>query len=128
MEEKELVIVDTDVLIEFLDRSNLKVENRLLDIGITNICVSEISAAELFNGARDKKHLQTLKNFIDRSLLLPVNKEISNLHLSLVHSYSLSHRLSVQNALIAATSITLGIELYTLNTKDFKFIKGLKIL
>jgi predicted nucleic acid-binding protein len=56
MEEKKLVIIDTDVLIEFLDRTNAKVKSKLLEIGIENICVSEITAGELFHGARDKKH------------------------------------------------------------------------
>ena len=127
MEEEKLVIADTDVLIEFLDRANKKVKERLLVIGIENICISEITASELLYGARDKRHWESLSKFIDQSLVLPVTREISNLHLTLVSEYSLSHRLKVQDALIAATSIKLNLELYTLNVKDFKFIKDIRL-
>jgi predicted nucleic acid-binding protein len=75
-----------------------------------------------------KSIFSILDNFIDQSLMLPVTKEISNLHLKLVRDYSLSHKLKVQDALIAATAIALSIDLYTLNVKDFKFIKGIKII
>ena len=127
MEEEKLVIADTDVLIEFLDRANKKVKERLLVIGIENICISEITASELLYGARDKRHWESLSKFIDQSLVLPVTREISNLHLTLVSEYSLSHKLKVQDALIAATSIKLNLELYTLNVKDFKFIKDIRL-
>ena len=46
----------------------------------------------------------------------------------LVEKYSLSHKLSLPDALIAATAIVYGIELFTLNQKDFKFIKQVKLL
>ena len=36
MEEEKLVIADTDVLIEFLDRANKIVKERLLVIGMCN--------------------------------------------------------------------------------------------
>jgi predicted nucleic acid-binding protein len=127
MEEKKLVLADTDVLIEFLDRANEKVKAKLLAIGFDNICISEITASELFYGAQNKKHKLILEKFISRSLVLPVTKEISNLHLTLVRTYSLSHKLKIQDALIAATALCLKIDLYTFNAKDFKFIKGIKL-
>ena len=41
--------------------------------------------------------------------------------------YSLSHKLSIPDAIIASTAIYYEIELYTLNIKDFKFIKDIKL-
>jgi hypothetical protein len=41
--------------------------------------------------------------------------------------YSLSHKLTIPDALIAATALTHNISLYTLNLKDFRFIQGLNI-
>jgi predicted nucleic acid-binding protein len=41
--------------------------------------------------------------------------------------YSLSHKASIPVMLIAATAIANNIELYTLNTKDFKFIPELSL-
>jgi predicted nucleic acid-binding protein len=44
-----------------------------------------------------------------------------------MESYSLSHNLSLPDALIAATALVHNLELYTLNTKDFQFISNLKL-
>jgi len=44
-----------------------------------------------------------------------------------MEEYSLSHRLSIPDALIASTAIVNDLELFTLNLKDFRFIKGLKL-
>ena len=103
-------------------------KERLLSFGVENICMSEISASELLYGARDKKHFTVLRKFIDQSLTLPITREISNLHFKLVAEYSLSRKLKVQDALIAATAMTLSIDFYTLNVKDFKFIKGIRLI
>ena len=48
--------------------------------------------------------------------------------LQLMETYSLSHTLSLPDALIAATALVHNIEIYTLNTKDFGFIPNLSIL
>jgi len=44
-----------------------------------------------------------------------------------METYSLSHKLSLPDALIAATAISHDLELYTLNIKDFRFITGLNL-
>ena len=42
-------------------------------------------------------------------------------------TYAISHGLRVADAFIAATTLANDCELYTLNKKDFVFIKGLKL-
>jgi len=44
-----------------------------------------------------------------------------------MEEYSLSHKLAIPDALIAATAVVNSISLYTLNTKDFRFIEGLTL-
>jgi predicted nucleic acid-binding protein len=44
-----------------------------------------------------------------------------------MESYSLSHKLCIPDALIAATALTYSIELYTLNSKDFHFIENIQL-
>jgi hypothetical protein len=44
-----------------------------------------------------------------------------------MESYSLSHKVSIPDALIAATALVHDLELYTMNTKDFRFIAKLKL-
>ncbi len=128
MEKTELVLCDTDILIEFLDRGNDAIKKNLLAIGFQNIAVSAVSASEMLVGARDKKHLATIIQFIDNLIVFPLTSEVSNTHLNLIKNYTLSHKLQIQDALIASTSLVFDIPLYTLNAKDFKFIKGLRLI
>jgi predicted nucleic acid-binding protein len=46
---------------------------------------------------------------------------------ALVEQYCLSHKLDLEDALIAATAIVNDIKLYTLNTKDFIFIPSIQL-
>jgi tRNA(fMet)-specific endonuclease VapC len=128
MEEKGMVICDSDVLIEFLDRDNQKIKDKLLRAGFQNLCISAITAGELLVGARDKSHFLKLQEFVSDLILIPITNEISKTYLNLIKQYSLSHRLKVQDALIASTALVFDFELYTNNKKDFRFIKGLRLL
>ncbi len=86
-----------------------------------------MSCAELLYGARNKKELQAIRNDIDSLIVLPIEANISVLSVDLVEKYSLSHKLSLPDALIAATALFHNIPLYTLNSKDFKFIPKIKL-
>jgi predicted nucleic acid-binding protein len=44
-----------------------------------------------------------------------------------METYSLSHKLSIPDALIASTALVYNLDLYTLNLKDFRFIEGLNL-
>ena len=129
MEKEKLVIADTDVIIEFLDRNNEFVAQKLRSFGINNIFLSEVTASKLVFGARNRKHLATLTTFLGQCVVLSVNNAISAFHFKLVRDHSLSHKLKVQDALIAAaTALHWEIELYTLNKKDFRFIKDIVLI
>jgi tRNA(fMet)-specific endonuclease VapC len=127
MEEEELVVCDTNILIEVIDRNNLEMIGSLINIGSTRLCISSISYSELIVGAKNKTHFSKLVKELNRFPVLPLNRSIDLLHRKLLLQYSLSHRLSIQDALIAATTIDSGYKLLTLNKKDFKFIEGLKL-
>jgi len=109
-------------------RGNGLIINEVVKIGEQNIAISDVTCAELLFGARNKEELKILKKDIDKLTCIPINSQISNLSVRLVDKYSLSHKLSLPDALIAATAIVYGIELFTLNQKDFKFIKQVKLL
>ncbi len=82
-----------------------------------------MTCAELLYGARNKKELVAIRNDIDSLIVLPIDTQISKLSVALVEKYSLSHKLSLPDALIASTAMEHNIQLYTLNTKDFKFLQ-----
>ena len=83
---------------------------------------------ELVVGCGNKLELSQVRKFLDRFQILQVNEEISESSFALIENYNLSHGLLIPDAIIAATAITLGISLATNNRKDFRFIKGLKLL
>ena len=122
-----MILCDTNILIEVY-RGNGLIINEVVKIGEQNIAISDVTCAELLFGARNKEELKILKKDIDKLTCIPINSQISNLSVHLVDKYSLSHKLSLPDALIAATAIVYGIELFTLNLKDFKFIKQVKLL
>ena len=56
-----------------------------------------------------------------------LSDEICILTKELIMSYSSSHGLLMGDAFIAATALTMDIELFTFNKKDFRFIKHLNL-
>lgn len=121
-----MILCDTNIFIE-VSRNNETISEILNNIGMQNILVSDIVLAELFFGAKNKQELRMLQKSLDAFTSLHVQPGISALAVKLVVQYCLSHRLKLPDALIAATAIVNDVELYTLNTKDFVFIPGLRL-
>jgi predicted nucleic acid-binding protein len=121
-----MIICDTNIFIEIF-RKNWSIRSELDKIGYKNILISDVIKAELFFGAKDKRELQTIKNHMDDYSSLTIQPEISKMALDFVENFCLSQKLNLPDALIAATAIYHDIELFTLNTKDFKFIPNLKL-
>lgn len=116
------VLCDTNILIEFY-KGNEKVFNEMNRIGNANLSISVVTAGELLFGARNKRELEILKSDIAKIHCLPLDAEISSLAIELISQYVLSHSLALPDALIAATSMVYDLPLYTLNKKDFRFLK-----
>ena len=121
-----MILCDTNILIEFY-KNNSQVRQLLQLIGQENLAISVITQAELYYGALNKKELRQIKMHLSMLRHIPIDAAISSKFLELMEMYSLSHKLSLPDALIAATVLTHDLELYTLNLKDFQFISGLKL-
>ncbi len=121
-----MILLDTNILIEMYKGNEVFI-HRIKMIGQNNIAISDVTSAELLFGARNKDELKILKKDIEKLTTVSISTNISKLAVNLVEKYSLSHKLSLPDALIAATAIQNDIYLFTLNIKDFKFIKGLKL-
>jgi predicted nucleic acid-binding protein len=121
-----MIICDTNIFIEIF-RQNFFIRSELEKIGHENIVVSDVIIAELFFGAKNKVDLQNIKKSIENFSVLGIHSEISKMAVGFVENYCLSQKLNLPDALIAATSIYYNIELFTLNTKDFKFIPNIKL-
>lgn len=119
-----MILCDTNILIEFY-KNNSSTIQVLQRIGVQEIAISAITQAELYFGARNKTELRTIKRHLNMLHILPLDTSISAQFIGLMETYSLSHQLSIPDALIAATALVHGVELYTLNLKDFRFVPGL---
>jgi len=125
MEEK-LVLCDTNILIEFY-KATPAVLSTLKRIGQDNIAISSIVSAELFYGALNRQELNKIRKDVEHLRVLHLDEAISEQFHELMLTYSMSHHIGIPDALIASTAIVHQIELYTLNTKDFRYIKGLEL-
>ncbi len=121
-----MILIDTNILIEIY-RNNSSIIETVKTIGQGNIAVSDITCAEMLYGARNKKELQLIAKDLNKLQTLSIDVQISKDAVVLVEKYALSHKLSIPDALIAATALNYDIPLYTLNVKDFVFIKGIQL-
>lgn len=120
------IICDTNIFIQVLsgdEKAIFSVEF----IKHENILMTSITALELCKGASSKKEMKAISSFINLYPILPLNKKSSLLAIELLKKYSPSHNLGLADSLIASVSITESMELFTLNVKDFDYIKGLKL-
>lgn len=121
-----MILCDTNILIEFY-KGNSDVIQTLHQIGIDQMAVSVITKAELFYGARDKTELTKIERQLSLCRCYGLDDAVATLFLKLMRQYCLSHRATIPDMLIAATAMTYELDLYTLNTKDFKFIPMLNL-
>ncbi|GHV53242.1 ribonuclease VapC [Bacteroidia bacterium] len=121
-----MILCDTNILIE-LYRGNTDIVAAVELIKQENVVISDVTRAELFVGALNKRELQVLCKEVNRLAILPVQPDISAMSIELLVKYGLSHNLDFHDALIAATAVCHNLELYTLNVKDFIFIPELKL-
>jgi tRNA(fMet)-specific endonuclease VapC len=121
-----MILCDTNILIEFY-KNNTAIIQELRQIGSQNLAISIITRAELYYGAINKNELKRIQKHLDLLQNIPTDRSISEQFIQLMANYSLSHKLTIPDALIAATALVNDLELYTLNIKDFRFIENLRL-
>jgi len=116
-------LVDTNVLIGIL-----RGDSKLSGLVDSLSCAIDTTVyVELVQGAKNKSDVEQMEIALTEYELIHFDQAISRKTISLIRTYSKSHGLLFADAVIAATCLENGLELITLNAKDFRFIKGLKI-
>ena len=111
------VVLDTDVLIDFL-RGREETRGFLHDLAGHSVpCCSVISVAEIYAGMRPEETTSTA-DLLDGLVILPVTREIAETagHFK---RRSKSRRLELADCLIAATALVEGASVATGNAKDY---------
>ena len=122
------ILVDTSIIIDFLrqkDKSKT-IQIKLEQSGIP-LHVSIITHTECFAGKsiwEKKGALQTLKSLFSDIKILPLEEGLSVKAGEIRAKYGSN----ISDAIIASTAISHNLELATLNVKDFKNIKNIKLL
>lgn len=126
--KNSLSIIDSDILID-IGRNNPQAVKRLEEEDkYSKLVISAVTQMELIIGFRDKTELRLLDKFLEDFEIISINFEITQKAIQLLREYKLSHGLLIADSIIAATTLILDAYLLTKNQKDYKFIKGLKLL
>jgi predicted nucleic acid-binding protein len=115
-----VTFADTNIVIEYL-KGNLAITEKIKKF--ETIYINDVVIMELFQGARNKKELDFIKKNIMGFDVLTMNHEIVSLARGILDRYTLSHNMKIMDALIAATVMRYDIPLFTLNTKDFRYLE-----
>ncbi len=121
----ERLLVDTDVLIEYLRGRGEAVE--YLESLSSDLYLSVISVAELFAGARGDEEERSLTQFLLAFTVLPVTEKVARLGGLYRRDFRPSHATGLADALIAATAIENGANLVTFNRRHFPMVSGITV-
>lgn len=120
----EAKLIDTNIFIDIF-RGNIKYHKKLLNL---SGYINDIIYIELIQGGQlSKSELREIKHYIRPFIRIHISQQISITAVSLVEQYGAGHGLKLADAFIAATALSRGLPLVTLNRKDFKFINGLQL-
>jgi predicted nucleic acid-binding protein len=126
MDEKLNYLLDTCILIDYL-RGEQSVYNIIVNNSEIKLSMSTVTMMELMIGALNKREVNYIQKAFESIDIIYIDKDISKMAEELIIKYSKSHNLQIDDALIAATSIKMNVELITYNVSDFKFIPHIKL-
>ena len=120
------MLFDTDVLI-WVFRGNRRAARRVDSTEGRRISV--VTYMELMQGARDRREVRAIKDFLTAQGIevVPLSENVGHRASIYVEEYGLSMAISVADALIAATAVEYNLSLCTGNRKHYKPIKDLNL-
>ncbi len=123
-----MIVLDTDILID-AGRKDIDAITCLRKIEQqSSIAISSVTQMELIIGCGNKNELRDLDKFLKRFQVIKLNDYISDMTVSLLMRYRLSHGLLIADALIAATAISFKLPFVSKNQRDYRFISDLELL
>jgi predicted nucleic acid-binding protein len=123
-----MILVDSDILIQY-SRGDIAAAEWLETASKRDdLVISVVNEIELLFGSRDNRDLTKMRQLLATFEIIQIDEAISKRASFLVDKYCLSHRLEMPDAMIAATALVHGLELATINRKDFRYIDGLKLV
>lgn len=114
------VLVDSDILIEVSRGGNADVIERWIELSSSDAAVlySPVSVAELWAGARPSEH-NAIENLFRTLACAPIDSEAGRHAGSYLRQFRRSHAVEIADALIAASAVAHGAQLWTRNRKHY---------
>jgi tRNA(fMet)-specific endonuclease VapC len=119
------LVIDTSVIIDFLRRPD-KANSLLYKVAEEELYISIITHTELYAGKsvwEDNNAKEAVQKVLEGMSLVPLDELISQ-EAGHIRSYT---NTSLIDAIVAATSVALEMELVTFNTKDFEKAESIKL-
>lgn len=120
------VLCDTNIFIHYFN-GDKATQIEIDKIGLANILMPDVTKMELFRGMENKNKMQWMVSRVRHFNLVRINADVSELAIQLVQQYSLSHGLTIPDALIGSMAISYDFPLFTYNTKDFRYLPDLQL-
>lgn len=126
-----MVVLDTDILIDYLRQpgnKNTPLVKLLNSVSTQDLAISVITIQELYVGesSREIQKENFFLSLINQFILLSYEHKTAKMAGEIMRD--IRPRVQFADAAIAATAILNKASLLTLNKKDFKGIKGLKLI
>jgi predicted nucleic acid-binding protein len=120
------ILIDTNIAIGYIgNRLSIQTMDKLDDLFNSQYHLSVNNKIELLGYPNlEKIEEEKFKLFINHSII----HQIDNKTIEKTIEIRKKHRIKLPDAIIAATCLVNGLDILTLNVKDFENIEGLKVI
>jgi predicted nucleic acid-binding protein len=127
--ENELIVVDTDVVIDFFNGLSPGAEVMSKLISGQEVALTSISVFELYAGIEGKRRLSQIETLIQGVTILPLDV-IEAVIAGKIYTQlkSKGQRVGTHDILIAATCVANTLPLYTKNVAHFLRMEDIQVL
>jgi len=127
--EDQLIIVDTDVVIDFFNGVSPGAGVMLRLISKQEVALTSISVFELYAGIEGKRRLAQIETLIQSVTILPLDVIEAVIAGKIYTQLKLTGQLiGTHDILIAAVCVANTLPLYTKNVAHFSKIEGIQVL
>ena len=117
-------LIDTAILVDLL-RGFRPARDWIDSLPSPTRTISFVTVAELIAGARNQNEQRAIERELTLYLVLWIDEQIARLALDLYRRHHLRHHTGFLDCLVAATAMSQGLRLATLNLGHFAPITGL---
>lgn len=122
------VLIDTSIIIEHLRKQDRRKSVLYRIAGDYELCTSTIVEFELYTGAIDGRKFRDVQDILDRCELLPFTSDVAQVAARTYLDLKAANQLiEIRDLFIAATALTYGLPLLTLNTGHFDRVEQLQL-